>query len=320
MVDWPTPASTTNLHGFLGLTGFYRHFIRHYALIAAPLTKLLRKDQFLWTSESQEAFDKLKHAMTHAPVLLPPDFSIPFTLETDASGFAMGTVLAQNHHPIAFFSKLFCPRLQRSSTYERELHAITAAVCKWRHYLLGHPFVILTDHQSLKELLTQIIQTPEQQTHLSKLLGYDYTIEYQFGSDNAAADALSRIPPQGQCLTLSLPTFEFLGEVRTLLHQSSIFLDMWNKVRTSPTDLPGYSIRRELLFYHNKLWLLSDCSFISGIQLLQYSHSVMVLPAFVTSVTRPCSQFPPISVLYWPLYIQDESIKEARNISVFFGL
>ena len=110
--------------------------------------------------------------------------------------------------------------------------------------------------------MTQIIQTPKQQTYLSKLLGYDYTIEYQFGSDNAAADALSRIPPQGQCLTLSLPTFEFLGEVRTLLHQSSIFLDMWNKVRTSPTDLPGYSIRRELLFYHDKLWLPSYCSFI----------------------------------------------------------
>ena len=128
LVDWPTPSSTTDLNGFLGLTCFYKQFIHQYALIAAPLTKLLHKDQFDWTSESHEAFEKLKHAMTHAPVLISLDLSIPFTLEIDASGFAIGAVLSQNHHPIAFFSKLFCPRLQRSSTYVRELHAIMTTV------------------------------------------------------------------------------------------------------------------------------------------------------------------------------------------------
>jgi len=110
--------------------------------------------------------------------------------------------------------------------------------------------------------MTQIIQTPKQQTYLSKLLGYDYTIECRSSSSNAVVDALSRISPQGQCLTLYLPTFKFLGELRTSLHQSSTFLNMWNMVRTSPTDHLGYSIRRELLFYHDKLWLPSYCSFI----------------------------------------------------------
>jgi hypothetical protein len=95
--------------------------------------------------------------MTTASILTIPNFSIPFDLETDASGKAMGAVLMQNNKPIAFFSKQLCPRLLRSSTYVRELHAITTAVKKWRQYLLGHPFTIHTDHKSLKELISQVI-------------------------------------------------------------------------------------------------------------------------------------------------------------------
>lgn len=146
MLNWSTPTNTTDLQGFLGLMGFYWHFIRGYAPMAAPLTALLRKDNFLWSDEAQCAFDNLKQVMTSALVLTPPDFTIPFCVETDASGFAMGAVLSQRAHPIAFFSKILCSRLQRSSTYVRELHAITTTVCKWQHYLLGHPFTIITGH------------------------------------------------------------------------------------------------------------------------------------------------------------------------------
>lgn len=195
MLDWPLLATTTDLRGFLGLTSFYRCFIRDYALIAAPLNAMLRKDNFTWTEDARHAFHHLKQAMTSAPVLTPPNFSIPFCVETNASGVAMGAILSQQAHPIAFFSKLFCSKLQRSSTYIRELHAITVVVRQWQHYLLGHPFTIITDHQSLKELMNQVIQTPEQQHYLVKLLGYDYTIQYRSGSSNVAADALSRLAP-----------------------------------------------------------------------------------------------------------------------------
>ena len=97
-----------------------------------------------------------------APVLALPDFTLPFALETDASNYAMGVVLHQHGHPIAFFSKPFCQRLQRASAYVRELHAIVAAVRKWRKYLLGHRFTIFTDHRNLCELMSQTIQTPKQ--------------------------------------------------------------------------------------------------------------------------------------------------------------
>jgi len=115
-------------------------------------------------------------------------------VETDASGVGMGAVLSQCGHPIAYFNKPFSPKLLRASTYIRELFAITAAIKKWHQYLLGQRFTILTDHRSLKELLTQVIQTPEQHMYLARLMGYDYTIQYRAGNRNQAVDALSRLP------------------------------------------------------------------------------------------------------------------------------
>lgn len=110
------------------MIGFYRKFIKACASIIARLTALLLKDSFKWSTEAQTAFEALKQAMTKAPVLALLDFTIPFNLETDASGLVMGAVLMQHNHPIAFFSKPFCPRLLKASTYVHELHAITTAV------------------------------------------------------------------------------------------------------------------------------------------------------------------------------------------------
>ena len=215
ILDWPNPATVKDLRAFLGFTGFYRKFIRNYAAIAAPLTTLLCKDAFEWSLTSQAAFEALKSAITTAPVLALPNFAEDFVVETDASGAAMGAVLTQRGHPLAYFSKLFGPRMIHASTYIRELHAIVAAVRKWRQYLLGRSFTILTDHKSLRELMTQVIQTPEQHYYLSKLLGYDYHIEYKAGPTNKVADALSRIPSTaGQLMLLSIPHLDFLDELR----------------------------------------------------------------------------------------------------------
>lgn len=128
--QWPIPRTTRALRSFLGLAGFYRKFIKGYASIAAPLVKLTTKDSFEWTSEANQAFKALKGALTSAPVLMLPDFSLPFTLETDASGVSISVVLSQKGHPIAFFSKPFSPKLLQASTYVRELCAITTAVKK----------------------------------------------------------------------------------------------------------------------------------------------------------------------------------------------
>ncbi|KAF7828429.1 Ty3/gypsy retrotransposon protein [Senna tora] len=115
-----------------------------------------------------------------------------FVVETDASNTGVGAVLSQDGHPVAYFSKKLSKKLSLASAYVRELYAITQAVMKWRHYLLGRKFVVKTDHQSLKELMRQVVQTPEQQFYLTKLMGFDFDIEYRSGRTNLAADALSR--------------------------------------------------------------------------------------------------------------------------------
>ena len=192
MLDWPTPSTVKQLRGFLGLTGYYRRFIKGYASLASPLTDLLRKDGFSWSSQAEHAFFALKTAITTAPVLALPDFSKPFSLETDASGSGIGAVLSQGGYPIAYFSKKLSNRLQQQSAYTREFYAITQAMAKFRHYLMGHQFIIKTDQKSLKDLLDQSLHTPEQQQWLPKFLGYDFIIQYKPGKENAAADSLSR--------------------------------------------------------------------------------------------------------------------------------
>ncbi|KAJ4757403.1 polyprotein [Rhynchospora pubera] len=198
---WPMPLNQRQVRGFLGLTGYYRHFIRHYASIAAPLTDILTKEGFKWSDRATEAFKMLKSAMTSAPVLALPDFSSQFVLETDASGVGIGAVLMQHSHPIAFYSRKLSKTMQGKSTYVREIFAVQSAVAKWRQYLLGNHFIIRTDHRSLQNMLKQTIQTPEQQQFLSKLVGYSYSIEYKSGPSNAVADALSRVPECADSMT-----------------------------------------------------------------------------------------------------------------------
>lgn len=148
----------------------------------------------------------------------------------------MGSILSQKGHPLAFFSKTFSPKLLQASVYVHELAAITTAVKKWRQYLLGHHFTIFTDHMSLKELMTQVMQTPEQQLYLVRLLGYDYSIPFHSGNTNTVADALSRIPvPEpGTCLLLSMPNFVFLTELKRELAKHSTFIELLQSIQQNP--------------------------------------------------------------------------------------
>jgi hypothetical protein len=178
VMDWPTPRSVRALRGFLGLAGYYRKFIQNFGAIAAPLTKLLTKEGFGWSMEAEEAFVALKRALTIAPVLQMPDFTKQFTIECDASGTGFGAVMHQGDGAIAFFSRPIAPRHVKLAAYERELIGLVHAIRHWRPYLWGRSFHVHTDHYSLKYLLDQRLSTIPQHHWVSKLLGYDFIVEF----------------------------------------------------------------------------------------------------------------------------------------------
>lgn len=160
MLAWPIPSNLTELRGFLGLTGYYRKFVKHYDILAKPLTDLLQHNKnFVWTESAQQAFDLLKKAMSHTPVLVLPDFNLPFVIETDACEDGIGAVLLQQGHPVAYLSRALGVNNKKLSIYEKEFMAIMMAVDKWRAYLQRGPFTIKTDHKSLCCLDDQVLHT-----------------------------------------------------------------------------------------------------------------------------------------------------------------
>jgi hypothetical protein len=134
---WPPPRSARGLRGFLGLAGYYRKFIHDFGLIAAPLTRLLRRDSFAWDKDAEDAFQALKRALTTGPVLQMPDFDKLFLVDCDASGVGFGAVLHQGAGPVALFSRPFAARCLKLAAYERELIGLVQAVRHWRPYLWG---------------------------------------------------------------------------------------------------------------------------------------------------------------------------------------
>jgi hypothetical protein len=203
------------VRGFLGLTGYYWKFIRSCGDIAAPLTQLLKRDAFRWTSAATYAFEALKEALTTAPALQLPDFDKVFIVDCDASGSGIGAILHQGEGPLAFFSRAMQPHHAKLAVYERELIGLVKAVRHWHPYLWTRPFIVCTDHFSLKYLLDQRLSTIPQHAWVSKLFGYQFTVEFKPGKQNTTADALSHRDEEGPAvLALSLPNFDFFDQFR----------------------------------------------------------------------------------------------------------
>ncbi len=193
ILEWPEPKNIEQIQKFLGLAGYYRKFVKNFSAICSPISALLNKHiQFKWTDQQQQAFITLKQAITNAPILSLPDPTIPYTVKTDASGFAIGAELSQNNKPVAFLSHKLSPAERNYSTHEKEQLAIITALREWRHYLLGTKITIETDHLSLKYLQTQPMLSERQARWQEFLSQFDFTIEYKPGKQNIIADALSR--------------------------------------------------------------------------------------------------------------------------------
>ena len=282
--EWPQPRNVKELGGFLGLTGYYRKFIPDYGKICQPLYNLTKKDGFVWNNSSTEAFEQLKQIMSSPQVLTLPNFTQTFVVECDASGNGIGAVLQQNRRPIAFFSQALGPKNQALSTYERELIAIVHAVRKWQNYLQGRHFIIKTDHSSLKYFLGQRTNTQFQQKWVSKLLGFDYEIQYRSGNENIVADSLSRIPNHhnnvsGNTMVLaaiSYPYFGWMDELRRYNESDAWIVDKIKEVTAykikgiTNSTLEKYSVENGFLCYKKRVVISPNSMWIT--KLMEEHH------------------------------------------------
>ncbi|PIK34749.1 hypothetical protein BSL78_28428 [Apostichopus japonicus] len=203
VAEWVTPSTLTDLRSFLGLATYYRRFIEGFASIARPLHALTEKGkQFKWSDDCAEAFATLKNKLTSSPILAYPYDKDPFVLDTDASQFGIGAVLSQKQSGqelvISYGSRLLTKRERNYCTTRKELLAVVYFVRYFRHYLLGKPFLLRTDHGSLRWLFS--FKEPEGQVArwIESLAPYEFKIEHRPGTKHLNADALSR-KPCAQC-------------------------------------------------------------------------------------------------------------------------
>ena len=156
MAEYPLPVPKKDLKCFLGMIGYYRRFIQHFSKITSSLTEMLKKgkpNRLQWTEPSVSAFKTLKSTLLSKPILITPNFDLPFIVQIDASKKAIGAVLSQDisdvENPIAFLSRKLLPPEQNYSTVEKECLAIAWAIDSLKYYLSGYKFTVETDHDPL---------------------------------------------------------------------------------------------------------------------------------------------------------------------------
>ena len=199
---WPTPRTATEVRAFIGLCSYYRRFIKNFSVIAAPLHILTHKGAiFKWTVDCEDAFQSLKHALTHPPIVAHPIFTQPFLLYTDASQDSIGSVLSQRQDDkervIAYASHTLSPSERKWSTFDREFWAVVWSVRHFKHFLSGSPFTVITDHKPLLSLRKTPVDsdpTGRRSRWIFELDVYDYDILHREGRQHANADAMSRRP------------------------------------------------------------------------------------------------------------------------------
>ena len=202
-MDWPTPRTGKDIQRFLGLVNYFRDYIPKISVLTAPLNGLRNvpgKLGDLWTHKQNEAFENIKEALAHSPVLQPPNLDMPFHVATDASDVGIGAVLYQvdqdkkiNH--IGFMARSLSKSERNYGTTKRELLAIVFALNKFHQYLWGRHFTLHTDHKALVYIHTQKGLNAMLNKWLDTLLDYDFTIEHLPGMDNVLPDSLSRLFP-----------------------------------------------------------------------------------------------------------------------------
>ncbi|WVZ51461.1 hypothetical protein U9M48_002607 [Paspalum notatum var. saurae] len=265
MQDWPVPASATDLRGFLGLTGYYRRFIKGYGVLARPLTNLLKKNSFQWSPQADAAFVALKQAMQTAPVLALPNFQEIFIVETDACALGIGAVLMQNDRPIAFLSKALGEKQRQLSIYEKEFLAVIMTVEKWRSYLQRNEFIIRTDHRSLTYLTEQNLHSELQRKAMARLMGLHFRVVYRKGKENVDADVLSRVAHLFALQAVSVVQPVWLQEVLNSYAADAHAQQLLAQLAVSSPDSNGFELVDGLIKHKGLIWIALRTKIIAAL-------------------------------------------------------
>lgn len=196
---FPEPTTIKQVQSFLGLTGYFRKFIEKYSIITKPLSDLLRKEKdFQFEEAEKEAFNKLKQILSEEPVLQIFDPELETEVHTDACQDGLGAILLQRSktdnklHPVQFMSRKSSPAERRYKSYELEVLAVIEAIEKFRVYLLGLKFKIITDCAAFAQTMQKKEVSPKIWRWLEKLEHFDYSLEHRPGNRMRHVDALSR--------------------------------------------------------------------------------------------------------------------------------
>lgn len=208
VIKFPEPTNGKQLKSFLGLTSYFRKYIESYAIIAKPLNELLKKDiKFNFDNNQRRAFSILKEKLASSPILKIFDHNLMTELHTDASSRAISAVLFQHHpnsglHPVHYMSHTTNEVQSKYSSYELEALAIIEGIKKFRHYLYGKHFKLVTDCKAFQQTLRKKDLTPKVARWVLMLSEYDFEVEHRSGNKMSHVDALSRNPYVATIVTL----------------------------------------------------------------------------------------------------------------------
>ncbi|KAL0387746.1 UNVERIFIED_CONTAM: Retrovirus-related Pol polyprotein from transposon.6 [Sesamum radiatum] len=216
VTDWGIPSKMADLRSFLGLANYYRRFIKGYSKIVNPLTDLLRKDQkWEWTVACEDAFKLLKQAISSQSVLKLPQFDRPFEVQVDASDRALGGVLVQDKHPVAFKSRKLEDAELWYSTHEKEMTAVRKL-------------------------------SPKQARWQEFLGEFDFEWVHRPGKHNDVADALSRKLVEEYVAALTVVESDFLDQIRESSKTDVGYLKLVEQVKSGL--IQKYWLESELLY------------------------------------------------------------------------